>query len=347
MNFPLHHTVNYLYNHYLQRLDRFWGTTFSKPTFVILLLTRRCNSKCKMCQIAYKPFEEEMSTNQIKNLMLNLKGWLGPFIMKFDGGEPTLRKDVWELISFADSLKIRPMLTTNGTLITKKNIPLLIKSGLKDIKISLDSLNPETYKKIRGKNFHKRVLKTITLLKKHTKNIGISLSITITKHNVNELPELIEFTKQKKLNSIIFCPLISMHSNIKKELCHSWPDPKKVEFAINKVIKYKKKNYPISNSFKHLELIKKYYKNPDSINEKCMSHLLLLKISDAGYMHVCGKRIGNVLEKLPKEIWNSKENKQLLKRLSRCRKNCTMSTCRINDSLINRLKQFKRLNTFK
>jgi len=340
MDVPLHHLINFLNNYFLQKVDRVLGTTYSKPTFIALFLTKECNSKCGMCFLEHDSLEKEISTEQAKELIVSLKKWLGPFTLTFSGGESTLRRDIWELIAFANGLRIRTALSTNGTTITKKNIPQIMNSNPNDVKISLDSLNPKTYQKIRGINSLKRVLQTIDLLKNNTKNTNVSINIVITKHNIKEIPLLIEFAKQKKLNANINA-LVIINGDAKKELSYLWPSYKKVETIIDRVIEYKKKGYPVSNSFEHLRLIKKYYKNPDSIKEECSSPLRSFMINASGYVTICKtKKVGNVLQKTPKDIWDSKKNKQMRKKLYKCKKNCSIATCNINGSLITKFKQY-------
>lgn len=241
-------------------------------------------------------------------------------------GEPTLRKDLWEIIRFANNQQIRTILSTNGILITKEDIPKIIDSGLKEIRISVDSLNPETYKKIRGVNAQKKVLQTINLLKKHTKNIRILINMLITKHNVDEIPSLIKFAGQKKLDSITINAVTIINPNLKERVKHLWPNQKKVETTIKKAIEYKKKGYPIQNSVRHLNLIKEYYKNPGSIKEKCQVPLMLFRIKTMGHVEMCRISIGNVLNESPEEIWNSRKTKQIRKELHNCRKSCAILT---------------------
>lgn len=337
--------INFLWNRYTHNLDRFLGTTFSKPNYVFLRLTNRCNSRCKTCKTIQLPHKNEMSTDQIKKVITDLKKWLGPFILVFTGGEPTLRKDLWELISFANSLGIRTVLSTNGTLITKKNLHLLAKSGLKDIKISLDTLKSKTYKKIRGKNFSKKVIQTIDLLKGCTKGVSISIHTLITKYNINELPKMIKFVKQKRLNSISLCPVSKiMNGYIQKRFEKIWPNKKSTERIMNKVIRYKKEKYPLRNSLRHLKQIKEYYKNPDTvINERCKFPFDIFYITPAGYVLICGKRLGNVIPTPPADIWKSKEALKRRKELLTCNKNCAILTCNFRDSIFSIIKNYNRL----
>jgi cyclic pyranopterin phosphate synthase len=68
--------------------------------------------------------------------------------VKFTGGEPLLRTDLGEIIQSVPR-GMESSLTTNGTLLAEQ-VSVLKEAGLKRVNISLDSLNPETYKRITG-----------------------------------------------------------------------------------------------------------------------------------------------------------------------------------------------------
>ena len=65
--------------------------------------------------------------------------------MIFSGGEPLMREDIFELINYASKAGLRPVLGTNGTLISKEMAQKLKDAGISAIGISLDSLNSEKH----------------------------------------------------------------------------------------------------------------------------------------------------------------------------------------------------------
>lgn len=343
MNLSISHSINFIYNSLFQNIDYYLGTTFSKPTFVVFRVTEKCNSRCQMCPF-HKSNKKELSTYQIKKILTNLKTWLGPFVLSISGGEPTIRNDIWEIIRFANNLGIKTVLCTNGTLITQKDIPKIINSGIEDIKISLDSLNSYGYQKIRGITANKKVLQTLHLLKEYTKDISISIHTVIIEQNINELIKLIMFTKDQKLNSITFHPIVlpGQEHDSKQELNHLWPNTQKINKTINEIIIYKRKGYPISNSTNYLNAIKDYYKNPSSVNKKCTAQISILRIDSKGQAHTCIP-LGNIVNTPPKEIWNKESRKRLLK----CKKSCAIAKCHTKERLIDRFRQFLRLNRVK
>ncbi len=95
-------------------------------TFVIEL-TQRCNNKCLYC---YNPWRApksnypkgELSTNQTKEIVTKLKTETAVNSIGLSGGEPFLRPDIGEIVSFIAKKNIRPVIITNGTLLTQENV---------------------------------------------------------------------------------------------------------------------------------------------------------------------------------------------------------------------------------
>lgn len=90
----------------------------------------------------------ELSTSEAKSLLDEIAR-AGFKIMIFSGGEPLMRNDIVELVSYATSLGLRPVFGTNGSLITNKMAKDLKKAGALGMGISLDSLDPKKHDKLR------------------------------------------------------------------------------------------------------------------------------------------------------------------------------------------------------
>jgi len=331
--------TNYAYNYFTRNIDIILGTAFSQPISVYFYPTLRCNCRCVMCQTRNNK-AKDMTFDEIKSMIKFLRDWLGPFVLNISGGEPTCRKDLWKIISFASSLGVKVVLMTNGTLITKRDIPTIKKSGLKFVNLSLDSLNPEVYKKVRGKNLTRRALNGINVLKE-CNGINININTTITRYNIDELPKLVEFTIKNGLSAISMNPLfLREECDIKREFNHLWPSNKKVDSIMAKMITMKKEGYPILNSVKHIDLIRRYYKNTESVSGKCLVPLIP-RINSDGTMYICTEIAGNICIESPNKIWNSKKTKSLRKSFSKCKKSCVIGLCAINDSLSTRIARLR------
>jgi len=112
--------------------------------------TNKCNMHCKHCyRDAGVEDKHELDTIEGKALLDEIAK-SGFKIMIFSGGEPLMRPDIYELVKYAVKLRLRPVLGSNGTLITTEIAQKLKAVGTMGIGISLDSLNPKKHDEFRS-----------------------------------------------------------------------------------------------------------------------------------------------------------------------------------------------------
>ncbi|HVP95819.1 GTP 3',8-cyclase MoaA [Methanoregula sp.] len=123
--------------------------SYGRPvTNLRISLTSRCNLSCIYCHAeGEKDPDSEMSTEEIIDIM-NVAANFGIRSIKFTGGEPLIRPDILEILR-AVPPGVESSITTNGILLSEMAEDLK-KAGLRRVNVSLDSLNPETYKRITG-----------------------------------------------------------------------------------------------------------------------------------------------------------------------------------------------------
>ena len=123
-------------------------------------LTPKCNLSCIYC---HKEGEEsprdQLSVEEIAEI-LRVAAKFEIRSVKFTGGEPLLRPDLLEIVR-AVPPGMESSLTTNGTLLADLAFRLK-EAGLRRVNVSIDSLNPETFKKITGSDLLSDVLEGIT-----------------------------------------------------------------------------------------------------------------------------------------------------------------------------------------
>ena len=96
-------------------------------------VTGRCNLNCKYCWDIFKQ-EKEMDTRKAKEMIDRISSDKCEMLL-FTGGEPLVRNDLFELISYADSKKISNIkICTNGVLIDKY-IQKIVTSAITEIHI--------------------------------------------------------------------------------------------------------------------------------------------------------------------------------------------------------------------
>jgi pseudo-rSAM protein/SPASM domain protein len=117
---------------------------------VVWNVTKQCNLYCDHCYAAADTTvaDGELSTAEGKALLRDLAEFGVPVVL-FSGGEPLVRDDIEELVAYASKLGIRPVLSTNGTLITPSRARALRDAGLQYAGISVDGL-PERNDAFRG-----------------------------------------------------------------------------------------------------------------------------------------------------------------------------------------------------
>lgn len=111
--------------------------------------TGRCNLECKHCYAAEYVGADELSTDEARAFLDDL-AQMGVPVALFSGGEPLMREDVFELVAHAREKGLRPVLSTNGTLITPEVAARLADAGVVYVGVSLDG-RQATHDRFRGR----------------------------------------------------------------------------------------------------------------------------------------------------------------------------------------------------
>lgn len=167
----------------------------------VLTITRDCNLRCKHCYAGagYESSNEckkELTTAQwiaVIDEAIDLVSSRGEDRFLLTGGEPFVRKDIFELIEYIKKKNFRPLINTNGLLIKEDDIDILLRNSA-ELMISLDGVTAETHEEIRGKQTFDKTLKTISLLR--DAGLPVKLSFTVHKGNLHELPALFDLAEQ-------------------------------------------------------------------------------------------------------------------------------------------------------
>jgi radical SAM protein with 4Fe4S-binding SPASM domain len=111
---------------------------------VVWNATKRCNLACVHCYAGAETERApgELSTAEAKGLLDDLADYGVPVVL-FSGGEPLVREDLVELVAYADGVGLRPVLSTNGTLVTEERARELKEAGLAYAGVSVDLLTDE------------------------------------------------------------------------------------------------------------------------------------------------------------------------------------------------------------
>ena len=157
---------------------------------VVWNCTKQCNLYCQHCYAAAEtePAPGEMTTEEGKRFLDDLAEFGAPVVL-FSGGEPLARDDLVELVDYASDSGIRPVLSTNGTLITEERAEALKEAGLQYVGVSVDGM-PERNDEFRGaEGAFDAALDGIEA--SQAAGLKTGLRYTITRHNADDLEDVV------------------------------------------------------------------------------------------------------------------------------------------------------------
>ena len=216
--------------------------TFGREhTYLRISLTERCNLRCSYCmpsegiQLSPKShlmtFEEMYSIAQI---FVNN----GITKIRLTGGEPLVRKDATKIIQRLASLPIELSITTNAVTVDRF-IDVFKANNIKNINVSLDSLNAEKFKEITRRNYFEKVYNNILLLVSEGFNVKLN-AVLMKSFNDNEIIDFINFTKDNEL-SVRFIEFMPFDGN---------------KWDLKKMVSYKEILTYVNDAFDQEEIIR-------------------------------------------------------------------------------------------
>jgi MoaA/NifB/PqqE/SkfB family radical SAM enzyme len=117
------------------------------PEQVSVAVTGKCPCNCVFCCAKGIRAKPELTLDEMRSIIdQSLK--MGTHLFTFDGGEPLLRKDIYDIIEYVDDRAVTVMFT-NGLKLTRSVARKLKKAGLRCLQVSIDSPYQEEHDKIR------------------------------------------------------------------------------------------------------------------------------------------------------------------------------------------------------
>lgn len=167
-----------------------------KPSLLSWNLTKKCNLKCPHCYLeAGRAADHELTTEECLGLIDEMKA-LGTEMVILTGGEPLLRKDIYDIASYASSQGLWVVMGTNGVLISDRVAQKMVECGVKGVGISIDSLDPAVHNSFRGgPNAWEYSVRALDICRAH--GLQVLVQTTVMALNYQEIPRLMDFTREK------------------------------------------------------------------------------------------------------------------------------------------------------
>lgn len=166
---------------------------------VIWNLVRRCNLNCLHCYSisADVDFKGELSTAEACRVMDDLKAFRVPVLI-LSGGEPLMRRDIFDLAARAKAMGFYTGLSTNGTLVDAAMADRVAAVGFDYVGVSLDGIRG-THDRFRRKpGAFDASLAGLRRLR--ARGVKVGLRFTLTQGNADDLPGLLELAAAERID---------------------------------------------------------------------------------------------------------------------------------------------------
>ncbi|MBU4418636.1 MAG: radical SAM protein [Candidatus Omnitrophica bacterium] len=178
-----------------------------------LEITARCNNNCRHCYINLPVSDQEaknkeLSFSQIKNIIDQAVD-LGALWCLITGGEPLLREDFFDIYLYLKKKGLFISVFTNAALITEKQIKFFRKYPPRDIEVTVYGVTKEAYERVTRKpDSFTAFIRGLNLLLEN--NIRVRFKAMALRSNVQELPEIVKFCRQRTKDYFRFDPFLHL-----------------------------------------------------------------------------------------------------------------------------------------
>lgn len=292
---------------------------------VVWNMTNRCNLKCKHCYIDAEDrnYEDELSTEEAKALIKDLVEMKAPVLL-FSGGEPLIRKDIFELGKLAFDQGLRPVISSNGTLIDDEVAKKIKEAGFQYVGISIDGAEA-THDEFRNKEgAFKQAIKGVQACLRNGVKTG--LRFTINKHNQDDLPKIFDILEEERIPRFCMYHLVYAGRGAEMIDMDTSKEEKRanMDYIMKKTLELHDKGIEIEilTTDNHADGIYLYNNMQKQEHERagevvqllemhggCSAGTKFANIDPRGNVHPCqfwqDYTVGNVRDKPFSEIWNS------------------------------------------
>ncbi len=294
---------------------------------VVWNTTNRCNLRCQHCYIEAKDedYRNELSTDEAVYFIEDLARMRVPVLL-FSGGEPLLRHDIIELGKLAQQKGLRPVISTNGTLITPALAREIREAGFQYVGVSIDGL-PTTHDQFRRKEgAFEQALQGIRAC--IDAGIKTGIRFTVNRSNQQDLPGILEMVEKEGIPR--FCMYHLVYAGRGKDMVALDIDHQEkkriLDLVIEKTLDFHQRGIEVEilTTDNHADGIYIYNRvkklEPERANEVvqllemhggCSAGTKFANVDPRGNVHPCqfwqDYTVGNVKETPFSEIWNSED----------------------------------------
>lgn len=298
---------------------------------VVWNMTNRCNLKCRHCYLdaTEDAVANELTTEEAKRFIENLADMKIPVLL-FSGGEPLVRADIFALAAYAKKRGLRPVLSTNGTLITPEVAEKIKEAGFQYVGVSIDGLAAR-HDDFRGEQgSFAQSLQGV----KNAQAAGLKtgLRFTVNKLNYRDLPDVLELAAAEGIPR--FCMYHLVYAGRGKDMADLDITPEEsravMDMLIEKTLDFQRRGvemeilttdnhadgiYILRYLAKHQSERVAEVKELLKMHGGCSAGQKMANVNHVGNVHACQfwahRPLGNIREQKFSDIWTGLQDEFL------------------------------------
>jgi heme b synthase len=287
-------------------------------------LTRACVLQCRHCRASASKVDSsnELTTEECLKILDSL-ATKGACIVILTGGEPLIRKDIFEIARYGTDKGLRMVLATCGTLLNEDMCLALIKAGVVRISVSIDGCTANRHDSFRGVS---GAFEQLVYGIRAARRAGLEFQIntTVTKGNIDELQDI--YNLALSLGAASFHPFLLVPVGRGREISNEIISAEEYEKTLNWMYDLHLKSViPIKPTCAphYYRILRERERMSgrgvtsethglDALTKGCLGGQGFAFISNTGEIQICGfleKSAGNLRKNSFKffDIWNNSD----------------------------------------
>lgn len=259
-----------------------WLRARGRPLLVHFEVTLRCNAHCSFCD--YWKTDASERDRELKSFA-DAARYFNPMLVTFTGGEPTLRRDLEEVVrTVCDAIRLKYVtLITHGGMLTPERAWSLWEAGINQFNISLDYLD-ERHDQARGiPGLSAKIFRTVPAMRERGID-NIRFNTVIKDDNLDQIMPIVERAASLKCGVNLSVYTDSKNGN--KDHLLREDQLREVDSLVAELLAFKRRRRGIiTNSDYYLEQIPRYVRG--EMTEPCQSGISTIHVDPAGFVRRC------------------------------------------------------------
>lgn len=268
------HLLPFAYKYARLRLMR-------RPVLVHFEVTMRCNASCGFCDYWKTPAADK--TRELKSFADAARAF-DPMMITFTGGEPTLRRDLEDII--AEVARAAPIcylaMITHGGMLTLERAQSLWDAGLDQLNISLDYLDQRHDAERRIPGLAERILRLVPEMR--ARGMNVRFNTVIKRDNLEDILPLVHHARA--LGAGVNLSVYTDFKNGSRDHLIRPDQFARVQALVHELLAFKRRyRGVISNSDWYLQQLPRYLRN--EMGEPCRAGETTIHIDPMGLVRRC------------------------------------------------------------